>query len=437
VSFDAEVVIIGAGVAGLSAAQMLTRAGISVHLIEARDRIGGRVFTVHQPGLDAGIELGAEFLHGKPPEIWELLGGGAEAVETSGRDWCSQAGEITTCDFFEQVDKFLERMQIADPDRSFREFADSVNDVPPEVKRRALMYVEGFNAARAEEISVNSLVRAAKAEEQIGGDRAFRIRGGYDLVPRALLGRCEPRNLRLNMNSVVTAVEWERGAVRVLTQNGNDQSAVTARCAVVTLPLGVLHAGSVAFTPALDAKRAALAGLVMGKVLRVTLRFRENFWRERKESGGQSLADLRFLFTDDANFPTWWSDSPLQAPLLTGWSPALAAERLSGRPLEVIRQAAVQSLANVMHMSVAEISGLLLDAQVHDWQTDPFSCGAYSYVRAGGDGAQRELSAPLAGTLFFAGEACDEGHFGTVHGAIASGKRTAREVLDEVAERAA
>jgi len=437
VSLDAEVVIIGAGVAGLSAAQVLTRAGISVHVIEARDRIGGRVFTLHQPGLDAGIELGAEFLHGKPPEIWDLLGGGAEAVEASGRDWCSQAGEIKACDFFEQVDKFLERMQIAQPDRSFREFADSVHDVPPEVKRRALMYVEGFNAARAEEISVHSLVRAAKAEEEIGGDRAFRIRGGYDLVPRALLGRCDPRNLRLNMNRVVTAVQWERGVVRVLTQSGNEHGALTARCAVVTLPLGVLQAGSVAFTPALQAKSAALAGLVMGKVLRVTLRFQEKFWRERKGGGAQSLADLRFLFTDDPNFPTWWSDSPMQAPLLTGWSPARAAERLSGRPLEVIRHAAVQSLANVMHMTVAEISGLLLDAQVHDWQTDPFSCGAYSYVRAGADGAQKELAAHLAGTLFFAGEACDEGHFGTVHGAIASGTRAAREVLNEVAERAA
>src|SRR6266571_2444075 len=117
------------------------------------------------------------------------------------------------------------------------------------------MFVEGFNAAKAEEISVNSLVRAAKAEEAIDGDRAFRIRGGYDLVPRALLGRCDPRYLRVSMNSVVTAVEWERGAVRVRARTGSYETSLTGRCAMITLPLGVLQAGSVAFTPALTDKR--------------------------------------------------------------------------------------------------------------------------------------------------------------------------------------
>ncbi len=427
----------GAGVAGLSAARVLTRAGIAVHLVEARERIGGRIYTVHQPGLDAGIELGAEFVHGKPPEIWELLGGGAEVVESSGRDWCSQNQEIRACEFFTPVEKFLERMKIREQDQSFREFADAAGEVDPEAKRRALMYVEGFNAARAEEISVNSLVRGREAEDAIEGDRAFRIRGGYDMAPRALLEGCNPRYLRLSLNTAVTAVEWERGSVRVRTHSAEGETSLAARCAVITLPLGVLQAGSVAFIPALEGKRDPLAKLVMGRVIRVTLHFREKFWLELKGSGGRSLADLRFLFTDDESFPTWWTDSPMQAPLMTGWAPARAAERLTGRSLEAIRETAINSLANVLHLSVADIAGRLVGAHAHDWQSDPFSQGAYSYVRAGGEGAQRQLAAPLEDTLFFAGEACDEGHFGTVHGAIASGRRAGREVLDGGVRRAA
>jgi monoamine oxidase len=435
---ESQVAIVGAGVAGLSAAAALTCAGISVHIVEARERIGGRIYTVHEPGLGAAIELGAEFVHGKPPEIWDLLdGNGAGAVEGSGRNWCSQHGEIRQCDFFEQVQAFLGKMKVTPGDQPFREFLEAATGVELEVKRRALMYVEGFNAARAEEISVNSLVRAAKAEEEIEGDRAFHIRGGYDYIPRALLGRCDPRYLRMSMNTVAHEIDWNREAISVRGRCGGEEFAINARRAIVTLPLGVLQSGAVKFTPALTEKQNALTRLVMGPVIRIALQFREKFWDRPHGSGGESLADLRFLFTDDESFPTWWTPAPINAPLMIGWAPSRAAERLSGRPVEFIKQTAVDSLAHVLHTSVSEISRFLVDAYVHDWQSDPFSCGAYSYVRTGGDGAQRHLAAPLAGTLFFAGEACDEGHFGTVHGAIASGRRAAREVLDIVERLAA
>ncbi len=435
-SRDADVVIIGAGVAGLSAARELTRAGIAVQIVEARDRIGGRIHTLHVDGLSAPVELGAEFVHGKPPEIWQLLGGdGRAVVEAQGRDFCSENGRMRRCDFFDDVQEFLDRMEGGAADQSFREFADHDREASAEVKHRALMYVEGFNAARAEEISVHSLVRASKAEEEIEGERMFRIRRGYDLIPRMLLGECDPRYLRLNLNTVVKNVEWNSGQVKVRALSNGQETMFTASSAVVTLPLGVLQAGTVQFTPALEEKREALAKLVMGHVLRVTLQFRPDFWEHMKASGWSELSDMRFLFTDDDWFPTWWAESPIEVPLLTGWAPVRPAEKLSALPHDAVQGQAVQSLARAVGMKLQDLSNLLDKTYVHDWQSDPYSRGAYSYVRVGGNGAQRQLESPMNNTLYFAGEACDEGHFGTVHGAIASGRRAAEKLKTLSARR--
>lgn len=432
-----EVVIIGAGVAGLSAARELTRAGISVQIVEARERIGGRIYTLHVEGLAAPVELGAEFVHGKPPEIWQLLADGRGTVEAQGRDFCSENGRLRTSGFFDDVEEFLDRMDDHGPDQSFRHFADNDVQASPEVKHHALNYVEGFNAARAEEISVHSLVRASKAEEEIEGHRIFRMKRGYDLVPRMLLGGCDPRYLALNLNTEVTTIEWKAGEVKVRAVSNGQETIFTGGSAVVTLPLGVLQAGTVQFTPALDAKREALASLVMGHVLRVTLQFRPDFWEQMKASGWSELSDMRFLFTDDEWFPTWWAESPMQVPLITGWAAVRSAEKLSAQTDSAIEAQAVESLSRVLSMKAQDLGKLLLKAHVHNWQTDPHSRGAYSYVRVGGDGAQRQLEAQLEATLYFAGEACDEGHFGTVHGAMASGRRAARGILTRAGRRAA
>jgi monoamine oxidase len=167
-------------------------------------------------------------------------------------------------------------------------------------------------------------------------------------------------------------------------------------------------------------------------VTRITLRFRERFWSD------SPLADMRFLLSDDEWFPTWWSSMPIGAPVITAWAPADASERLSGLSEEQIRTCAVATLARVMQTSAAHIRALLEQVYTHNWQTDPFSRGAYSYVKVGADGAQEILAQPAADTLFFAGEASDtEGNFGTVHGAMATGLRAARQLLSVAGRRAA
>jgi monoamine oxidase len=209
---------------------------------------------------------------------------------------------------------------------------------------------------------------------------------------------------------------------------------VTARAAVITLPLGVLIApqqdvAAVHFVPDLQDKQQAYKALGMGQVLKVVLRFRESFWDQTRPPYPH-LPRLSFLFAPDEAFPTWWTSYPLVAPQLTGWVAGPRADPLARQTDERIIGQAVEALGRIMGVPTHELEAGLEGGHLHNWSTDPFTRGAYSYVRVGGVEAPRHLGAPLADTLFFAGEATSaDGHTGTVHGAIASGNRAVGEIL--------
>jgi monoamine oxidase len=188
------------------------------------------------------------------------------------------------------------------------------------------------------------------------------------------------------------------------------------------------------FAPELPSqKRSALGKVVMGEVIRVSLRFRERFWDNLHPAAEHSktLSDMSFLFSQDDTewFPTWWSTMPNKLPILTGWAPFRAAEKLSGQSENFIKQKALETLSRLLPTDMQKLEDLLEAIYVHDWQADPFSRGAYSYVKVGGENCPAALGEPIENTLFFAGEATDiSGNTGTVHGAIASGKRAAKEI---------
>jgi len=139
---------------------------------------------------------------------------------------------------------------------------------------------------------------------------------------------------------------------------------------------------------------------------------------------------MSFLLSDENPFPTWWTMMPEKLPIITGWATFKCAEAVSGKGEGFIIDKALDTLSRLLKVDRQELEALLGAAYTHDWQTDPFARGAYSYAKVGGDGAQRELATPVENTVFFAGEATDlSGHNGTVHGAIASGRRAAKEIL--------
>ena len=438
----AEVIIIGAGVAGLAAACELGRAGVPVSIVEARERIGGRVFTERIPKMDFPIEFGAEFIHGRPPEIWDRLNkAGVRITEVDGDSWCVEDEGLKPCGLFSEVDQILEKMDDLLPDESFLQFLNRCfPNSTPEMQQAAddaTTLVSGFNAADPALVGVRWLVKGMRADEEIEGDRAFRARHGYadliDIFQREL----ERYGVSIRTGAVVKQIQWGRGNVELKILDRAGSLTLASSRVLITVPLSILQASenepaSIQFVPPLpEEKLVAMQRLEMGKVIRIVLRFKERFWDTiRPQGGGKSLADLSFLFTEDKWFPTWWSTMPEKYPIMTGWAPFKCAERLAGKEKSFITERAVQSLSKALGVGSSDVEKLLVEAFVHDWESDPFSRGAYSYAKVGADGAQEALGSPLEDTLFFAGEATDtSGHNGTVHGAIASGKRAAGEIL--------
>jgi monoamine oxidase len=169
----------------------------------------------------------------------------------------------------------------------------------------------------------------------------------------------------------------------------------------------------------------------MGSVIRVSMVFNAAWWNQVVVAGYSpgALHDMTFIFSHHEWFPTWWT-SAASSTMLTGWAASRRAARLAGKSDTFILDKALEALTSIFNVPRLTLKAMLESWHVHDWQSDPFSRGAYSYVLVGGDAGQAALAAPIADTLFFAGEATNtDGHHGTVHGAIATGERAAKQVL--------
>ncbi len=432
---NSDVIVIGAGAAGLSAARALAGSGLSVTILEARDRIGGRIYTVRDAALALPVELGAEFVHGKPQEIWDVVNAGVLlACDVEGEDWRMDGGSLTRVrDAFPALDALFGEMAHA-PDQSFQQFLEHW-ECDSDTKTWASAFVEGFNAAKKELISTRSLVEDWQALEAIEGRRAFRVLNGYDRLVEWLRAGIDRRNSVLRLSTVADSIHWSRGRVEVRAYATAHRPAhalepFIARCAVITVPIGVLKApsgsaGAIRFFPEPQNLRQALSLLEMGQVFRISMRFRERFWEQPEER-----QDLSFLFSRNEWMPTWWTAMPVRAPILTGWAAGPIAEKYIGRDPDFVAEKALCALAHLLQRGRAEIETLLESWRLHNWQEDPFARGAYSYVLAGGSDARRMLATPVEDTLYFAGEAANvDGYSGTVHGAMATGKRAAELIL--------
>jgi len=413
-----DVAIVGAGAAGMSAALALTRAGLHVAILEARNRIGGRIHTNYDPLCAIPIELGAEFVHGQPPEIWKYVESGRlAAVEAAPSHFYIQNGAIQENDWSE-TDRLLSGMAES-PEQSFRDYMEQ-SGASAGARRAAAGYVEGFNAARQEQISVQSLARAEKAAEAIGGDRTFRLIGGYARLVETLWHEIDPARCTLHLGITVDSIEWKPGAVRIRAGGRSFE----AHRAIVTVPLGVLQAGAIRFDPEPLALRDACKFLVMGRAARIVLRFQRPVWDYPEE-----FRDAGFLHSDEPWMPTWWTALPDRAPVITGWSAGPRGEAAPADPADWV-DGALATLGRLLGLTSDSLASELESWHAHNWSYDPFARGAYSYVRVGGLQAQEAFGEPIEKTLYFAGEATNsEVHCGTVHGAMATGERAARLIV--------
>ena len=434
-----DVIVIGAGVAGLVAGRALAEAGRRVVIFEARDRIGGRIWTRRFPLANGGslaVELGAEFIHGLPQETWSLIrDANLGTYELGGTSWSYSNGQLQAgSEQHGGTERVLDDMMLwlarqrSGADTSFAEYL-KLAGVKGSAAQAASNYVEGFNAADQNRISVAALVKQQRAEEAINTDRLFRLDGAYADIPTYLAERFVGAGGELKLSAPVTKITWRRGEVGVQFQDAGGVSQLRANRALITVPLGVLQAEVIEFVPRPNAVLKHANRLVMGEAMRLILVFKEKFWSEH--------SDLSFLFAPSERPSTWWTPMPHDTPMLTAWAGGPKAASLlrliasDGNGGALLDQA-LSSLARIFGRPLADLRCRLLSWHLHDWQRDPYSRGAYSYVPVDASDAPVQLRGPFEDTLYFAGEHTDtSGHWGTVHAALATGTAVAHQLLGE------
>ncbi len=425
-----KVLVLGAGVAGLAAARELAAEGFAVTLIEARDRVGGRVVT-DKRWAGVPVDLGASWIHGVTGNpIAEIAADhgiklapitnydnkrvyGPDGVVVDADTLGSEVEALAAAVAGEQD----RRRDAGEADISLADFVATRTGGLDEPARRRLDYIvnseyEHEYAADAEALS---LLWFDDGEEKDGGDAL--IPGGYGQIVDVLAA-----DLHVELSQVVTAVEYGADGVVIRTASGR---TFAGEFAVITLPLGVLKRGSVRFTPALPtAKTAAIARLGMGLLDKCYLRFEARFWGEGSELLGHIDAATKGRWAEFVDLT-----SVLGAPVLLAFNAGAHAETVAARSDAEVVADVMAVLRSIFGAEVPEPQDVILTR----WGEDPFAGGSYSSLAPGATPDDLEvLAAAVAGRLFFAGEATSGEYQGTVHGAYLSGVRAAKEMIDEL-----
>ena len=423
--------MVGGGVSGLAAARRLVQAGRSVILFEARTRLGGRVHTVLDEPTGHAVELGAEFLQGQPKALLELIKGAGLTLHEI-PEWHERSNKGRRRDF-PDVEHLVDRLLGCNSDRRDIPVAQLIRQCAGKFKPDELEamtgYLEGFHAADLECFGTAALADNQAAEEQDAGHIA-RLAGGYGQVVQQLADSLKPEMAQICTGSVVTRLEWKPGRVQVEARTPEGEILrVRAAQAILAVPLTTLKAnrsdeGALFPDPEPAGWAEALRHLEMGAAQHIVLRFESAWWVEEGEPPPV------FLHGRGEPVPVWWTGSPPELPFLTGWAGGPQALRLAGQTVKQLIPLALQSAARIFGRDARELGRELRAAYSHDWTSDPYARGAYSYGGVGAARARELLRRPVSGTLFLSGEGLvDEGRNATVPGALTSGMRSAEALL--------
>jgi monoamine oxidase len=337
-SEDADAIIIGAGAAGLSAAAELSSHDLHVTVLEARERLGGRIFSVRDSLTPIPIELGAEFIHGRSPAVMRwLASANRPAIDAPQTRWSVKNGRLQSGDkLFEQMRAALDRIGKPRKDLPFEDFlAKHSRALSAPVRDFARMLVQGYDAADASRVSTLEVL-----EEWSGNAAAdaatFRAEGGYDTLVQSLQAALAPQRVQVRLGTIVRHIVWNQGRVEIDALQHGESVRLRARQAIVTLPLGVLQLPdsaphSVRFDPPLNQKRRALSALASGPVIKMSLRFQDPFWEDLDDGRYKNAA---FFHAPGAAFPTFWTSLPARTATLVAWAAGPNAEQLGGRRMK-------------------------------------------------------------------------------------------------------
>ena len=427
--FDA--VIVGGGIAGLYAASLLAKSGCRIALVEARDRLGGRILTVDASLKNEPIELGAEFVHGLPLEIQKLVSIEDELSKRKGKYFVARYDGPKGADaYFEKLRSILDQLPSSrDSDLSFSDFLSRHSSTSAsETLAMAKNYIEGYHAADTSQISAQVLGVIERESEEVGAIQgAYLFRHGWQTLVDRLGDSIQDM---IHLNSAVKRIVRNDLTVAVECAQENSASlTLRTRSVLVTVPIGVLKAspeqkGAIEFSPELPHQKIkALKTLQMSQAVRIVYQFKTPFWGQIK-----ALSEWGMLFdlAPESKLRTWWP----RGNLLIGWIGGPDAKLWNDLSEQSRRIYGLTAIARILGVSESEVESQFEASYFHDWSTDPYARGVYNYVSVGGLSSQKDLAQPVDSTIFFAGEATQSGGYsGTANGAIISGARAAKQIL--------
>ena len=402
---DADVVVIGAGAAGIAAARALRAAGRKPVVLEARSRLGGRAFT--DASLGPSYDAGAMFIHWAERNPWVQIArelgietasepwGGGFRVYADGRPM-ADADRRRRRDAFNQIDRRLETVDLGARDMSI---AELLSDLGPD---SAPVAASGLLLSIGEE---SSRISARDYQRLWAGDDLIVPSGYGNLVASSAAG------LDIRLGQVVQAVRWDGASVTITTPSGE----LRANGCILTVPVGVLKAGAIRFTPELPAAtRNALAGLHMGALTKIAFKVEgDRFGLTPGASLLEAGAPERMM-----NFDMF----PDGQDIVIGYCGGDYARKLSEAGLEEARIHVVDLLVKMVG---GEFRKAVKAASFPAWWTDPFARGSYSVCDPGHEKAREALAQPIGGRLLIAGEATAGGGAMTVGGATLAGRTAA------------
>ncbi len=416
-----HIVVIGAGAAGLMAARELGRAGKRVTILEARDRVGGRIDPLSAAEFGYKAEGGAEFVHGEAPVTRTLLReAGLSLLPIEGTRRTVVDGKLSSADAQQSNEAALHSalQQLKDdlPVAEFlrRNFAGAEYD---RLRRSIERMVESYDAADPERASTLAL-----RDEWMDGARSTQVRlaGGYAGLVEFLMAGCRSQGAAVHLGTVVQAIDSTGPGAVIRCANGDTHACDAV---VLTVPLPLLKEIAI---PAMERERAAAAADIgFGNVIKILIRFQSQWWLEQRSD----LADLSFLISE-ARIPVWWTQHPADLPVLTGWFGGPKTAAMAHLDEQQLVEAGLASLAGIFGLDPKALARNVVAARAINWAQDRFAGGAYSYATPQTRAAQSVLSTPVGGAVFTSGEALYRGRdMGTVEAALASGLETARAVL--------
>ena len=433
-----SVLVGGAGLAGLAAAHDLVAAGAHVTVVEARDRVGGRVWTIRDAFAERQhAEAGGDMIDEGQSEIRELAGelglkltrilrGGFGYVrETPGarpRIVHRMAGH--GWDLLEERLQPLIRPYKLGEQRwdspiasriARRSVAAWLDETSADQELRATTTgLRGFFLADPDELSLIALVDQFSEDDTRAPGAMYRIEGGNDTLAAALAA---PLGARLHLTTEVVAITHRGSTVRVAVKSGQQQSQITCDYVVLTLPASVLR--RIPFTPSLPAQQHdAIARLKYGRATKTLLQFSKRFWRAaaRPRAFGSALP-----------FGALWEGNEEQRGR-AGILSLLAGGGASDATQAIVARDGPPGLVNALEWLGSKYAELIASRQIV-WEHDPWARGGYAFFDPEFDPALRPWLARPFGRMFFAGEHTSVRWQGYMNGAVESGRRAAAEVV--------